>query len=133
MQYGIEQAVGNYIKSHYRSAVEVGFGGKTVAAEIVSKAGIPVLCTDVHSYPECTCVSSVVDDCVEPKYELYEGVDVIYAVRPGIEIVPALIDLAKRVNADLIIYHLGFEIYMNGGERIESEGVQLHRYVKKQV
>lgn len=131
MQYGIERAVGNYIKDHYHSAVEVGFGGKTVAAEIVSAAGIPILCTDVHSYPECSSVSAVVDDCVEPRYDLYEGADVIYAIRPGVEIVSALIELAKRVNADLIIYHLGFEIYMSGGEVIEYEGVQLHRYVKK--
>ena len=61
-------------------------------------------------------VSSVVDDCVEPRLSLYEGVEVIYAVRPGLEIVPALISLAERVCADLVVYHLGFEVYMDGGE-----------------
>ncbi|MDO5846161.1 MAG: UPF0146 family protein [Methanocorpusculum sp.] len=127
MVYHIETAVGKYIKEHYHSAVEVGFGGKTVAAEILLENGIPVLCTDVHSYE--TDVPSVVDDCVEPDYSLYEGAEVIYAIRPGVEIVPALIDLAKRVGADLIVYHLGFEVYLSGGQRIETDGVRLHKYV----
>lgn len=127
MVYHIETAVGNYIKEHYASAVEVGFGGKTVAAEILLQNGIPVLCTDVHSYN--TRVPSVVDDCIEPDYSLYEGAEVIYAIRPGIEIVPALISLAKEIGADLIIYHLGFEIYLSGGKTIETEGVLLHQYV----
>ncbi|MCQ2377431.1 MAG: hypothetical protein MJ006_05450 [Methanocorpusculum sp.] len=133
-EHGIESAVGRYIASHYTSAVEVGFGGKTYAAEVLLRAGIPVLCTDVHAYPDCTAVRSVVDDCVEPRLSLYEGADVIYAVRPGLEIVPALISLAERVHADLVVYHLGFEVYMDGGEVIdpgaETGGVLLHRYVR---
>ncbi|HJJ30186.1 MAG TPA: UPF0146 family protein [Methanocorpusculum sp.] len=127
MRNGIETTIGRYIAENYRSAVEVGFGGKTVAAEIVRNAGIPILCTDVHAYPNCG-VPSVVDDCVEPNISLYKA-EVIYAIRPGTEMVPALIELAKRVGADLIVYHLGFEIYENGGERIVTNGVMLHRYV----
>ncbi|WP_048061976.1 UPF0146 family protein [Methanocorpusculum labreanum] len=129
MRNGIETAVGRYIAANYRSAVEVGFGGKTTAAEIVQNAGIPVLCTDVHAYAEGP-VPSVVDDCVEPTISLYQAAGVIYAIRPGTEIVPALIELATRINADLIVYHLGFELYENGGERIVTDGVMLHRYVK---
>jgi len=128
MRNGIETAVGRYIAENYRSAVEVGFGGKTTAAEIVQAAGIPVLCTDVHAYTEGP-VPSVVDDCVEPTLSLYCA-EVIYAIRPGTEIVPALIELATRINADLIVYHLGFELYENGGERIVTDGVMLHRYVR---
>ena len=127
MRNGIETMIGRYIAENYRSAVEVGFGGKTVAAEIVREAGIPILCTDVHAYPNCG-VPSVVDDCVEPTISLYQA-EVIYAIRPGTEIVPSMIELAKRVGADLVVYHLGFEIYENGGERIVTEGVMLHRYV----
>lgn len=130
MKHRIEEAAGRYIAAHYSSAVEVGFGGKTYAAEIVSAAGIPVFCTDVHAYPD-SAVPSVVDDCVEPRLSLYAGADVIYAIRPGLEIVPALISLASRVHADLVIYHLGFEVYLDGGEVVETEEVLLHRYVKK--
>lgn len=123
----IETTVGHYIKDNYRSAVEVGFGGKTIAARILADAGIPVLCTDVHAYPDAD-VPSVVDDCVEPVLSYYHA-DVIYAVRPGLEIVPALIRLAKTAGADLIVYHLGFELYEDGGEKIDVDGVMLHRYV----
>ncbi|MEA5037844.1 hypothetical protein SDC9_23774 [bioreactor metagenome] len=128
MRNSIETAVGRFIAAKYRSAVEVGFGGKTVAAEIVKAAGIPILCTDVHAYSGCP-VPAVVDDCVEPDIPLYAGAEVIYAIRPGTEIIPPLISLAKQVGADLIVYHLGFELYENGGERIMTEGVMLHRYV----
>jgi len=123
----IETIVGHYIKNNYRSAVEVGFGGKTIAAKILQDAGIPILCTDVHSYPDLD-VPSVVDDCVEPVLSYYRA-EVIYAIRPGNEIVPALIELAKKVGADLIVYHLGFELYEDGGEKIDVDGVMLHRYV----
>ena len=74
---------------------------------------------------------SVVDDCVEPQLSLYEHADLIYAIRPGVEIVPALIRLARQANADLLVYHLGFEVYMDGGERIPVGDVLLHRYVTR--
>ncbi len=126
----IETKVGEYIRDHYRSAVEIGFGGKTIAAVIVQNAGIPVLCTDVHAYSD-SGVPAVVDDVFSPTLSYYLGADVLYAVRPGTEIVPPMIELAKRINADLIVYHLGFELYENGGERIWLDDVLLHRYVKR--
>lgn len=131
MPHLIETAIGTYLKSqHYTSAVEIGFGGKTVAAEILINAGIPVVCTDVHAYPDSP-VPSVVDDCVEPDLSIYRNADLIYAIRPGIEIVPAIIQLAKKLNVDLLIYHLGFEVYLDGGERIDVGDIVLHRYVRK--
>ena len=127
----IERAVGTYIKSHYTSAVEIGFGGKTIAAEILQDAGIPVLCTDIHAYKGA--VPSVIDDCVNPDLSHYQFADVIYAIRPGVELVSNMIKLAEILNVDLIVYHLGFELYLGGGEVIETGGIQLHRYVRKKV
>jgi hypothetical protein len=40
---------------------------------------------------------------------------------------PALIGIARAAGCDLIVYHLGFEVYEKGGERIDC-GVVLHRY-----
>ncbi|HJJ95549.1 MAG TPA: UPF0146 family protein [Methanocorpusculum sp.] len=131
MVYDIERAVGLYIKSNYSSAVEIGFGGKTIAAEIVQDAGMPILCTDIRAYD--VDVPSVIDDCTDPDISLYTFADVIYAIRPGTEIVPNMIKLAEKLNVDLIIYHLGFEIYLDGGEIIETGGIQLHRYVRKKI
>ncbi|HJJ28143.1 MAG TPA: UPF0146 family protein [Methanocorpusculum sp.] len=127
MAYEIERAIGEYIKNHYASAVEIGFGGKTVAAEILQSAGIPILCTDVHCYN--TNVPSVVDDCVVPDLSLYRGAEVIYGIRPGLEIIPAMIFLARSVHADLLVYHLGFELYQDGGEVIDLGPCMLHKYV----
>lgn len=125
----IETTVGTYIRDHYNKAVEVGFGGKTVAAKILQESGVSILCTDLHAYPE-TMIPSVVDDVFIPTLDLYRGADVIYAIRPGTEILPPLIALAQKIKADLIVYHLGFELYEYGGERIFVGDILLHRYVK---
>ena len=45
--------------------------------------------------------------------------------------IPPLIALAQQVNCDLLVYHLGFESYGKGGERIDC-GVLLHRYHRYQ-
>ena len=50
-----------------------------------------------------------VDDVFSPEFSLYEGADVIYAIRPAIEMVPPLLALARAINSDLLVYHLGFE------------------------
>jgi len=67
-----------------------------------------------------------------PDEELYRRADLIYAIRPGVEMVPALIALASRTGADLLVYHLGNEIYGDGGEIIDC-GVILHRYHRVKV
>jgi hypothetical protein len=70
-----------------------------------------------------------VDDVFSPESGLYAGAEVIYAIRPAVEMIPPLLALARAVNSDLLVYHLGFEMYANGGERIDC-GVMLHRYFK---
>jgi hypothetical protein len=44
--------------------------------------------------------------------------------------IPPLISLARAAGADLVVYHLGFETYGDGGEKIDC-GVVLHRYVSR--
>ena len=76
-------------------------------------------------------LSFVTDDIFSPDISRYTGTDVIYAIRPAIEMIPPLMDIARRVNCDLIVYHLGFETWGNGGEKIDC-GVVLHRYYRHQ-
>lgn len=74
----------------------------------------------------------VTDDVFEPDIRLYEGADLIYAVRPGVEMVPPLIALADRIDSDLLVYHLGCEIYGgDGGEVVDCGPVLLHRYRRR--
>jgi hypothetical protein len=125
----IETCIGEYLAKHYTNTVEVGIGKNTKAARILLDAGARVRCTDVRdiSVPGWLCFT--VDDVFSPVISLYEGADVIYAIRPAIEMIPPLLSLARTINCDLIVYHLGFESYGNGGEKIDC-GVLLHRYFK---
>jgi uncharacterized protein len=125
----VEHCVGEYIAGHYAGPVEVGVGKNPDAAVTIRDAGIPVRCTDIHDIAQPGGISFRVDDIFEPDLSIYRGADVIYAIRPAIEMLPPLIALARRLGCDLLVYHLGFEVYENGGEKIDC-GVMLHRYVR---
>jgi hypothetical protein len=125
----IEKCVGKYISEHYASAVEVGIGHNPGAALLIHEAGIPVRCTDIHPGEVPQGIPFMVDDIFEPDLSVYTGAGVIYAIRPAEEMIPPMIALAKRIDCDLLVYHLGFESYGNGGEKIDC-GVILHRYYR---
>ena len=123
----IETCIGEYIAKHYTNPVEVGIGRNTTAAQILHDAGVRVRCTDVKDVPVPAGLSFFPDDIFSPNISRYMGADVIYAIRPAVEMIPPLVTLAKIVRCDLLVYHLGFEMYRNGGEKIDC-GVLLHRY-----
>ncbi|MFA4861333.1 UPF0146 family protein [Methanoregula sp.] len=125
----IETTIGEYLAGRYTRAVEVGIGRNTTAAEILGCAGVLTRATDVKEIPDSP-VTVTVDDVFDPVISLYNQADVIYAIRPAIEMIPPLIALAQRTGCDLVVYHLGFETYGDGGEKIDC-GVILHRYVRK--
>lgn len=123
----IERTIGAWIASRYRSAAEIGLGNNETAARAIAAAGRRVICTDIRQPEDVPEAPFAIDDVFSPDETLYSGVEVIYAIRPAVEMVPALIALARRLDCDLIVYHLGFESYGNGGEIIDC-GVILHRY-----
>ena len=127
----IETCIGRYIADNYSHAAEVGIGRNTDAAEILSHAGKLLRSTDIKKMPVPEDLVFIVDDIFSPDISSYRGADVIYAIRPAIEMIPPLVKLAERVNCDLIVYHLGFESFGNGGEKIDC-GVILHRYFHRQ-
>jgi uncharacterized UPF0146 family protein len=123
----IERFIGDYVRRNYHCVVEVGVGRNFVAARMIREAGIPIRCTDVRPCPSGDGIPVAMDDIFSPEEELYRGADLLYAIRPGVEMVPPLIALAERVGADLLVYHLGDEVYGSGGEIVDC-GVILHRY-----
>jgi uncharacterized UPF0146 family protein len=127
----IERCIGTYIAAHYKSAVEVGIGQNTTAAKIIAGAKTGIRCTDVKKMVADRNLDIIADDIFEPDTGIYAGAEVIYAIRPAIEMVPPLIALAERINADLLVYHLGFEHYGDGGDTVDC-GVLLHRYHARQ-
>jgi uncharacterized UPF0146 family protein len=123
----IETCIGEYLVKHYTNAVEVGIGKNMEVARILYEAGLSIRCTDVRDVPVPEWLTFMIDDIFSPDISRYKEVDVIYSVRPAIEMIPPLITLARTINCDLLVYHLGFESYGNGGEKIDC-GVILHRY-----
>ena len=127
----IERSIGEYIAARYRRAVEVGIGNNPEAARLVKSAGALMRCTDIRPGIRHEGLDVVTDDIFEPDLRLYEGADLIYAVRPGVEMVPPLIALADRIDSDLLVYHLGCEIYEDGGEVVDCGPVLLHCYRRR--
>ncbi len=126
----IEACVGRYIAGTYRNAVEVGIGRNPDAARILAGEGRLLRSIDLREMPVPPEIPFTVDDIFSPDLSLYRGADVIYAIRPAIEMIPPLLSLAERIDADLVVYHLGFESWGDGGERIDC-GVKLHRYYRR--
>lgn len=125
----IEGCIAAYIASRYTNVVEIGIGRNPDVAVRCCEAGLRVRATDIREPPVVAAVATRRDDVFSPDLPWYAGVDLVYAVRPGVEMVPALIALARRLGCDLLVYHLGDEVYLDGGERIEC-GVRLHRYAR---
>lgn len=126
----IERCIGEYIARHYRKVVEVGVGSNTAAARIIRDAGVDIRCTDIRPREQAGGIPVLQDDICAPDLAIYEHASLLYAIRPGEEMMAPLIAIARRVNADLIVYHLGFEAYGDGGEIIDC-GVILHRYCRQ--
>ncbi|MDD1660781.1 MAG: hypothetical protein LUQ62_06210, partial [Methanomicrobiales archaeon] len=126
----IERQIGEYIAARYHRVVEVGIGNAPEAARVIAAAGRRVTATDIRP-SSADGIEVIRDDIFTPGVELYRGADLLYAIRPGVEMVPPLVALARRVNADLLVYHLGNEIYGDGGELLDC-GVVLHRYYAAQ-
>jgi uncharacterized UPF0146 family protein len=123
----IESLIGEYIRRSYRCVVEIGVGENLVAARMIRDAGIPISCTDIRPVPGEDGLPVIRDDIFSPDDALYRGADLLYAIRPGVEMVPPMITVAERMDTDLLVYHLGNEVYGSGGELIDC-GVILHRY-----
>jgi uncharacterized UPF0146 family protein len=121
----IERQIGEYIAARYHRVVEVGIGSAPEAARVIAAAGGIVTATDIR--PAADGIQVIRDDIFSPDERLYRGADLLYAIRPGVEMVPPLVALARRVNADLLVYHLGNEIYGDGGTLVDC-GVVLHCY-----
>ena len=126
----IETCIGEYITKHYTRAIEVGIGRNTTAAGMVDARGSLLCCTDVKDVSVPPGIRFLRDDVFSPDVSLYKRADVIYSIRPAIEMIPPLVTLAQAVDCDLVVYHLGFESWGTGGEKIDC-GVILHRYYRR--
>ncbi|MFZ0004618.1 MAG: UPF0146 family protein [Methanoregula sp.] len=126
----IEHSCGAFIASHYKNPVEIGVGNNLDAARCIHEAGCPVRAIDIRECRLPSWLSFARDDIFSPDLSLYKGADVLYALRPAEEMIPALISLAQVLDCDLVVYHLGFESYGDGGSIVDC-GVPLHYYNRR--
>lgn len=79
---------------------EIGVGKFDKIAETLSnRENITIIKTDI--IPKDSSV--IKDDITNPNLELYEDVDLIYSIRPPSELQPHLVDLARKIDSQLII------------------------------
>jgi hypothetical protein len=109
-----------FLKENYGSAakvVEVGVGSnRAVLEELRKSIKGEVVGVDIKGG------GAVKDDVFSPSLEIYRGADVIYSIRPPPELYSALLDLAKRVKADLLIRPLSTDPPPAGMELVNYRG-----------
>lgn len=101
-----------YVRANYpqaRKIVEVGVGRRIDVAERIKKS-LPlaeVLVTDRDSdsvrLHRIKQVKAIEDDVMYPQTQIYQNASLIYSIYPPVEIIPAIIELATRVVADLLV------------------------------
>ncbi len=79
---------------------EVAVGKFDMIAEVLSsRENITLIKTDISPADK----SVIKDDITNPDFRIYEGVDMIYSIRPPSELQPHLVNLAQKINCQLII------------------------------
>ena len=79
---------------------EIGVGKFDKIAESLSKKdNITIIKTDIS--PKDPTV--IKDDVTNPNLDLYKDVKIIYSIRPPSELQPHLVNLALKINSQLII------------------------------
>jgi hypothetical protein len=115
------EILAEFLKKNYGNAakvVEVGVGSERhVLNELKASIKGEVVGVDVKGGE-----GVVKDDVLSPNLEIYQGADLIYAIRPPPELYPALISLAARVNADLIIRPLSTDPPPQGMKLVNYRG-----------
>ncbi len=94
----------NYNKNNH--IIEIGVGKVLTPSQIIEKElSINIKLIDIHPTNE----KIIKDDITKPNLKLYKDADLIYSIRPPEELQQDLVQLAKKINADLIIKPLSTE------------------------
>jgi uncharacterized UPF0146 family protein len=98
------QDFGDYILSEVGSdnvkIAEIGIGKfDQIADRLSQRENITLIKTDIN--PKDNTV--IKDDITNPDLDLYKNVDIIYSIRPPSELQPHLVNLAQKMDSQLII------------------------------
>ncbi len=117
--------VADYIAKNYMGkVVEVGIGRFTAVAELLAKRSFEVVATDIVKRNVPEGCKFYLDDITNPNLEIYEGVSLIYSLRPPPELFSAILKVSQKVGADCLIKPL-YGDYMDG-KIVNYKGVQFY-------
>jgi uncharacterized UPF0146 family protein len=108
----------DYIAHRHEYCAEIGVGHFPDVALALLKAGVRVFATDIRRFRH-DGLEVVVDDITAPNKFLYAGVDLIYSIRPPVELVPYMERLAKDIGTALVVKPLSSE---HPGGRLARRG-----------
>jgi uncharacterized protein len=120
----IEELV-DFIAGRYSNAAEIGIGHFPDVAFALLDKGINVFTTDIHPF-HYAGLHVVVDDITSPDLSLYDGIDLLYSMRPPPELIPYMTSLAEKISADLILKPLSDE-YIDGCRFIRNGNMTFFR------
>jgi len=129
--------IASYISKNYGSTgkiVEVGIGKVPVVAAELRRLlpGYNLMVTDVEEPPGLPAGAKFVcDDITAPDLGIYQGADLIYAIRPPPELQPHLLRLAREVGADLLLKLTSDEEAAEGGKLVNFQGVTFRLFRPK--
>ena len=90
----------NEIGDENKKIIEVGVGKfDKIANEISKNKNIRLIKTDINPKDK----TIIKDDITNPNLKLYENTSIIYSIRPPSELQPYLVDLALKIDSQLII------------------------------
>jgi hypothetical protein len=98
----------DFIADRYSSAAEIGVGHFPDVALGLKGRGVNIFATDIMPYLH-EGIDVFPDDVSAPDLSLYQGVDLIYSLRPPSELFAYIAGLAKTISADAIIKPLSSE------------------------
>jgi len=81
---------------------EIGIGHFPDLALSLLGKGIRVFATDIRRF-NYNPLKVFFDDITEPDISLYKGLDLLYSLRPPLELVPYMIQITKLIGSDLIV------------------------------
>jgi hypothetical protein len=102
------EGLAEYIAGRYGHAVEIGIGLFPDVAFALLKRGVRVFATDIRQF-HYSGLKVIVDDIMEPDLSVYTALDLIYSLRPPLELVPYMVRLARQLSTVLIIKPLTSE------------------------
>lgn len=100
--------IADYIVQKYRKVAEIGIGHAPRTAFSLKMRGLDVFATD-------TCplkyegLDVVIDDITSPCRDIYRDRELIYSMKPPLELIPYMLCLAREITADVIVKTLSSE------------------------